>query len=434
MSEDTTTLLCTGDIHMGRRPGALPEPHQSSASANQTWRDLVEFALQRSPETLLLTGDIIDRENKYYEALGPLEEGIRRLGKAGIKVVAVSGNHDFDVLPRLVGNLEESTFELLGEGGEWERTTVEREGEPLLHIDGWSYPARRPQQNPIDDYDLEPRNDAPVLGLLHAQLGDLSSPYAHADLPDLRATHLDAWCLGHEHGPEPYESPSQPTVLYQGCPQGLDPTETGKHGPWTLEISRSGGVELEQHGLATVRFERLSIDASGLEDMSDVEASVLETITRELERCLTENIALEALSVRLEIEGRTEAHGALRDEAREIAESLTPEREGARALIEAVDVETSPDFDLEELSRGDDPMGVLADRLRSWSDDETDPQEMPLVREALERMQRLAKSKPYRILRTVDDHEAPTLDDARRMLLRQGYALLEQMEKDKEEA
>lgn len=426
------TILCTGDIHMGRRPGGLPSQYQEAASATETWRHIVNFALEHGPDVVLLTGDIVDQQNRYYEALGPLEAGIRKLGDAGIKVLAVSGNHDFDVLPRLADNLDPETFQLLGVGGEWERAVVERDGEPILHVDGWSYPARRPRRDPLETYELAPAEDAPVIGMVHAQLDHGTSPYARVRLDDLQATPVAAWCLGHEHVPRPYSAPGKATVLNPGSPQGLDPTETGKHGPWMLTISEGGAIEVEQHGLANARFEGITLSADGLDGPPQVESALLQRMTEALEQALDENTSLRALSVRVRIEGRTAAHGELASRVEEMVEGLAPEREGVPALIERIELATRPPIDLEALAQGDDPVGVVASRIIAWSDADTSPDQMPLVRGAVERMRALAAAKPYKVLRTVEDHQEPTAEDARQLLIRQGYALIEQMQRDKE--
>ena len=48
----------------------------------------------------LLAGDVVEQEDDFYEAYGDLRRGVDRLAAAGIPVLAVSGNHDVQVLPR----------------------------------------------------------------------------------------------------------------------------------------------------------------------------------------------------------------------------------------------------------------------------------------------------------------------------------------------
>jgi len=85
-------------------------------AVDQVWGDTVSYAVEQAVDVVALTGDVVDAQNKRYEALGPLQRGLRRLEEAGIPVVAVAGNHDFDALPRLAEMVEAEHFHLLGRG------------------------------------------------------------------------------------------------------------------------------------------------------------------------------------------------------------------------------------------------------------------------------------------------------------------------------
>src|SRR5699024_5329588 len=94
-------ILVTGDIHLGRRSGAI-DSSSLHGSTRYIWEEIVNRAILYSVDVVVLTGDVVDRDNRYFEAIGPLQEGFEKLENAGIQVVAVAGNHDFDVLPELL--------------------------------------------------------------------------------------------------------------------------------------------------------------------------------------------------------------------------------------------------------------------------------------------------------------------------------------------
>lgn len=122
---DDITLLCTGDLHLGRHPSRIPgELGGKQFSRKAAWRSTVEEAIDRDVDGVLITGDVVDRENRFFEAYGPFEEGLGRLDEADIPVVAVSGNHDFDVLPQLMDGLDFEQVKFVGEDGNWERTAI----------------------------------------------------------------------------------------------------------------------------------------------------------------------------------------------------------------------------------------------------------------------------------------------------------------------
>ncbi len=132
-------ILCTGDLHVGRRASRLPVDWcGTECSCAAVWERIVELAIRERVDLVAVSGDLVDRANRYYEAIGPVERGVRILAKAGIQTVAVAGNHDFDVLPRLAESLA-GDLQLLGTDGNWQRITIQRDGGDRLHVDGWSF-------------------------------------------------------------------------------------------------------------------------------------------------------------------------------------------------------------------------------------------------------------------------------------------------------
>ena len=83
-----------------------------------------------------------------------------------------------------------------------------------------------------------------AIGVLHANVGDREGhgPYAPCSLEDLRAARMDYWALGHIHQPEVLDH--SPHTAYAGCPQGLDPTETGERGCWLVTLDERLGLKL----------------------------------------------------------------------------------------------------------------------------------------------------------------------------------------------
>src|SRR5262245_40987018 len=100
-------LLFVGDIHLGRRPTGLPEslrelgvdPAELTPAA--AWRAAVAIARDLRVDAVVLAGDVVDHADDRFEAYAHLEAGVRDLEAASIATVAVVGNHDVEVLPRL---------------------------------------------------------------------------------------------------------------------------------------------------------------------------------------------------------------------------------------------------------------------------------------------------------------------------------------------
>jgi exonuclease SbcD len=71
------SILCTGDIHLGRHPAQIADqPDPQALSPTGAWRNFVQTALNRRVDIVALTGDIVDESNKFFEAYSVLHDGV----------------------------------------------------------------------------------------------------------------------------------------------------------------------------------------------------------------------------------------------------------------------------------------------------------------------------------------------------------------------
>jgi DNA repair exonuclease SbcCD nuclease subunit len=432
MGEDRVTILCTGDVHLGRYPSRLPR-REDGWSVAHVWQSIVEQAINSEVDIVALTGDVVDRGNRYFEAFGPLESGVRRLGKAGIPTFAVSGNHDFDVLPRLVDAVGAETFHLLGRGGRWESQVFERDGEPVLELMGWSFPNQHFRSSPFADFEGPHTTGVPTVGLLHADLDQPDSPYAPVSSTELEAHSMDAWLLGHIHKPQERRTPSDGIILYPGSPQALDPGERGLHGPWLLEVAPGSSPTARQIPLATVRYLELAVDLSEVDTKEDFERELPEYLRADLREISEGAGALERVVYRLRYVGRTELHRQLTEFSNAMLDDLELTFEGVTCSVDKVEVLTKPRVDLDEIARGHDPPAVLAALLRELRDPELDPGAIPEgQRQLVKRLRRqfadVHTSNAYGPLRANQrTAEAPDNEEIRRLVLAEGMTLLDEL-------
>jgi exonuclease SbcD len=363
-------VLCAGDLHIGRRPTRLPPDADSrSLSCARAWETLVEYAADQRVDVLALSGDVVDQSNKFYEAIGPLERGLRQLADAGVVTVAVAGNHDYDVLPQIARSVGGSSFRLLGAGGEWERLTITNGEGERLHVDGWSFPAEHVRDNPLDTYSFRPDGDTPILGLLHADLDAARSSYAPVMLSDLQARPVALWLLGHIHVPKLHRARHGAPVLYPGSLQPMDPGEPGVHGAWLLELKPLAPAEPRRIPLASVRYATTEADATGVSNVGDLRTLVNERLRSSLAALVEESGArLRVLSLRLGIHGSTSLHRQIEHELAQLRNDFDWRSNDASAFIEAVSVSTRPVRDLDALARGDDAVALLARLARDLGD------------------------------------------------------------------
>lgn len=363
-----TTLLCIGDIHLGRLPVRLGasglDPHALSPAV--AWREAVTEALAIGASAVVLAGDVVDDDRDRFEAYGHLERGVRRLVEAGVAVVGVAGNHDGLVLPRLAARIP--AFTLLGAGGRWERLALPTE--PAVDLIGWSFPASHHRGDPLAAPGLAEclaarRTGAALIGVLHADLDATGSPYAPVRRAALAAVGADAWVVGHVHAPDDLDAGGRP-LGYLGSLVGLDRGETGPRGPWRLDVRGAGRLTAEHAPVGPLRWERVAVDVGGLPDDAGAEDALHEAVEASLRRRQATDPTLEDLRVRavgvtVELTGRTATRARLREATtRWDPRDLTFELGGRRWAVVAFEDRTRATVDLATLATQRTPVGALA--------------------------------------------------------------------------
>jgi len=362
-------VLFVGDIHLGRTAIELPVKGPEEA-----WRRTVETAIQQRAQAVVLAGDVVDQDRDRFEALAHLDRGVRHLETAGIRVIAVSGNHDSLVLPLLA---DRTNVHLLGAGGTWER--LELDGLALV---GWSFPTRHVRQSPLafDGLGAALQGGGRVIGILHADLDAQGSPYAPVRRDELLAvSEVEKWVLGHIHKPSDLRTER---VGYLGSLVGLHRNEVGTHGPWRFD------GDWEQLALGPAHWMQLDVTARG-DDVRDADRAH-ETLERAV-RSAVANVpdAVDAVGLSVRFVGEVSHVAGLRALA-----ALSPEERIFHAEIPLhvlkVEDHTRPTLDLEQLRQEASPVGRLAGALlemdrgnvpQAWLD--SLPTDEPASREAL---------------------------------------------------
>jgi DNA repair exonuclease SbcCD nuclease subunit len=429
MSSEAFQILCTGDVHLGRRPSRVPVENDK-LSVRRVWDRFVETALNREVDAAVLTGDIVDSENQMYEAYGALERGIQDLVEGGVEVVAAAGNHDYSAFPRLARSIDVDGFHLLGQGGTWDEVQLHGpDGEEAARFVGWSFPQATEHASPLGDLEI-PETDSPTVGVLHCEVGSGEGQYAPVQRDALARAPIDAWLLGHIHGPGEHREAGQ-LQLYPGSLQPLDPGEPGVHGAWLIEVAPEE-ITAEKLPLASLRYKEFALDVTDLDAEEEIEAEVLQSLREDLAGLSDRWPELSHVAYRLLFEGRTNLHREIEETVGQMIRSLQPDVDGTTATIEAFELETHPDYDLQELAQSDDPPGVLAQLLlRLGNGDTDDTRVRALLRRASKATAKIRESSRYEPLRhDSETREPPGRETLRSMLYKQGLLLLDELYKD----
>ena len=419
-------LLCVGDIHLGRQPARLPtglldELRATELGPAAAWRLAVDFALADVVDAVLLAGDVVEQEDDFYEAYGDLRRGVDRLAAAGIPVLAVSGNHDVQVLPRLADAVP--GFRLLGRGGAWEvRGVAGRDGR-RVQVLGWSFPERRVSTSPLAAHGLPALDpgEGPVIGLLHCDRDAAGSPYAPVRSAELADAPADAWLLGHVHKPDPL-APPRP-IGYLGSLTGLDPGEAGPRGPWRLECA-GPELALEHLPLAPLRWEEVEVALDGLESAENVHALAVAALDALHDRLAADRFRPRAVGCRLRFTGRT-AHP--REVGRLLAASdplrVLHRRDDLLYFVHDWRMEAGPALDLDELARGVDPPALLARKILLLRGPAGDADRRALLAGTRRRLESLGERRTFAAHGLVP----PTEDEAAELLERAALGALTEL-------
>ena len=430
MSEtDGVRLLAIGDVHLGTRPGSLPESllecgvPVSDLTPEAALEGAVERAIQERVHAVLFAGDVVESTNARFEALRPLERAVERLRAESIRVLAVVGNHDVEALPRLAQRIE--GLELLGVGGRWESKLIEVAGQPAIEVVGWSFPERQVRTSPVAALLHEPLErrhpGIPRLGLLHGDLDAAGGTYAPFSRSELEAAGMDAWLLGHIHKPSLGDGTGDGTAGgtaggtgmlygYLGSLVGLSPKETGPHGPWLIHLDAAGHIRAEQVVIAPLRWEHVDLEVGETEDPTDLGDRLLdegERVARELDE---RGHAPRALGLRVRLVGRTQHFDSVRQYTeRGDWKSIEPRAGKTVVFIDKVTQALSLAQDLKEIARGDDPPALMAQKLLILA--HGGEQRQALLRETREKLRSIASEGCWAHLDDVRDAQEPLADE-----------------------
>ncbi len=358
-------FIHAADLHLDAPFGGIDaqDTRVRDALAASTYRALdalVATCIERGADFLVIAGDVYNQAERGIRSQLAFAKAAATLEHAGIPVFVTHGNHDpasgWSAGIAMPGNVRVFADDRV------ERFALERDGEEYGALYGRSYRRAAETTNLATDFKREAR-DAVAIGVLHANVGGRPGydDYAPCTLEDLRAGGMDYWALGHIHKPEVLSR--SPFAVYAGCPQGLDPTQSGPRGCYEVTID-DGLVSAAFLPLAAVEWRQTEVDLTSALRLDDVRDAIATAV----------DDALASVSVpivlRLDLTGRTEAHvvlqapdalAALTDDAREEALGFEP-----WAWIDRVRDRTRPAIDLGTLRGAEDFTGDvvrLADDL-----------------------------------------------------------------------
>jgi DNA repair exonuclease SbcCD nuclease subunit len=261
----TIRILHTADLHLGANLSGFGElARERQRDFERTFDRIVNLAIKREVDCLLIAGDLFDGNSVAAEGIGRVQEGFSRLAGRGIAVVLIPGTHDhvtsgtaiyrrypFPGVHILMDPVVREPLRLTLRGAD-------------VHFYGFAYHAAA-STSPLATMSRR-QADGIHIGLLHGSLrGSPEWDLRHKDLPftpaELAALRLDYVALGHYHGFADVKSEGRTVACYPGSPEGKRFGENGPRHVVLVEVD-SEVVTLEKVAVQSRTLAELAVDAS----------------------------------------------------------------------------------------------------------------------------------------------------------------------------
>jgi DNA repair exonuclease SbcCD nuclease subunit len=334
-------ILHCADLHLDSPLRGLEADPDAPAdrirgATRAAFTKLVDFALDQQVAMVLIAGDLYDGDWQDWRTGQFLIRELERLTRTGIKIVAISGNHDAESI---------ITRKLRWPDGAKLLTTARAEtvtfAELGLAVHGRGFSTKAVTESLLPSYP-PPTPGMLNFGLLHtcATGRPGHENYAPCTPEQLAAQGYDYWALGHIHTREILCR--DPWIVFSGNLQGRHIGEEGAKGATLIKIEDGRIVgEPSHHAVDVLRWRKIRVDLGGASD----EDAALSRIRHDIGDALT-GAEGRMLAARLHLTGSTALHAALVRDTGATREKIRAEALAAGAgdafWLEQIEIETTP--------------------------------------------------------------------------------------------
>jgi len=350
-------FLHAADIHLDSPLRGLAGQESSAGerirgATREAFEQLVTLAVSERVAFLIIAGDLYDGDWRDYRTGLFFAAQMGRLNEVGIPVFLLHGNHDAEsqITRRLFLPDNVRVF-----GARAPETFVLDELGVALH--GQSFRRRDERENLVPGYP-GPLDCDLNIGVLHTGLGGMGGHenYAPCALGDLLAKGYDYWALGHVHQFQVLHE--HPHVVFPGNLQGRHIRETGPKGAVLVTVTEGALTELTTVPVDVVRWSLVPVQMDPGTRLADAVGRIRDALEQAVDRQADGRL----LACRVELRGRTAAHGQLvaaedhlLAEARSVALGLGVDA----AWVERVVVATRPETEAAGRAARSDALGEL---------------------------------------------------------------------------
>jgi DNA repair exonuclease SbcCD nuclease subunit len=112
--------------------------------------------------------------------------------------------------------------------------------------------------------------------------------YAPCSIADLQVTGFRYWALGHVHKRSVTEGGC--TIVMPGNPQGRDINEAGPKSVSLVTAADDGSIRVEERSTSIAQFERVSVDATGINDWRDLATALSKSLQQVRDAASTDHL------------------------------------------------------------------------------------------------------------------------------------------------
>ncbi len=264
-------IIHCADLHLDAKMQThltIEEAKERRAEILDSFRRLLDFAVEKRVDALLIAGDLFDREYSRKHTISYVLELIR--SHPELQIYYLKGNHDARAFEEESDHLPKN-LHTFGRG--WRSYELGREGGRKILLTG---------TEEADIRSLSLREEDCNLLMLHGQLAE----YPDAARPEviglsaLKNKAIDYLALGHIHHYCQGKLFPRGTWCYSGCLEGRGFDECGEKGFVFLEIGSSLEIHSEFVPFAKRRFFLLETEISGCQSQIEIEERIKEEIRR----------------------------------------------------------------------------------------------------------------------------------------------------------
>ena len=330
------------DLHLGSRFKGLGDYDSRLAemlrlSVFESFERIVDAALDRHADALVISGDVFDDSNELPSTRMWF---VRQLSRLTIPVFICRGNHDsmtsWDSAIPYPDNVHEFG------------TDVESIDLGDVQVIGASYAEAHETRNLVAM--MKGDADKFTIACVHCDIDSCSEgyPYAPCSQRDFVGSNVDYWALGHIHKRSVVSR--SPYVVYPGNIQGHSFKETGDKGAYFVDVVDGQVRSLEFFPTQSVTWQDPIVDITG---------SNLSDVVSELSAILGKGAI-----ARIRFVGTGELDTMLRSNVEDVRRTISA---STGAIVSEIQVQTSPEIDMDSLRQGKDMKAALIRAGDSYS-------------------------------------------------------------------